>query len=218
MAPARQSEAANANRTAEFQYASIYSVDAIVPATAPIFCRHFPLSRSTSAFFHRQRGGAIYFASLCSMHHCIRSGMAKPKSKSAANDNTIAYAIGTTLFCLVLGFVLFLPRLNASHKIAPTVAYASFGPMVIHVSGYAFSATMAVQTGAADAKWAAQNKKALGQILQATLTKADPRNLRGRNGLLSLQDELTVAANAAFNTEKVQSVLFTDFLLETDDN
>lgn len=167
-------------------------------------------------------GSAIYFAIPLSGASLHTIGMPIPKSSSKANvkpavqanGRAISYTAGIVLFCIVLGFILIWSRLGIGQKNQPTIAYASIGPLVTHGRGYAMAATMALQTSAADAKWAAQNKNALSEVLKATLAKADPRALHGANGLVALQETLKLATNTALHTEQVQRVLLTDFILQ----
>jgi flagellar basal body-associated protein FliL len=142
--------------------------------------------------------------------------MAQAKSKPKANTNSVAYAVAVALLCLALGFAFAWSRLSPALERKPTVAYASIGPLVVRLQGYAFSANLAVQTSVADAKWVDKNKRALSEVLQQALANADPDRIRKPNGLLPLQETLKDAANAAFNTEQVQNVLFTDFLIQSD--
>lgn len=138
----------------------------------------------------------------------------KAPSKARAIGNGIA--VGIALFCLVLGFVLVWSGFDIAPKTQSPVAYVSFGPMVTRVPGYAFSTTMAVQTSAADAKWTTQNRKAISAVLQEALAKVDPHALRTPDGLAGLQETLKLATNRTLQTEQVQNVLLTDFVLEKD--
>jgi flagellar basal body-associated protein FliL len=123
------------------------------------------------------------------------------------------------MVCLILGFAFLWFRAGSTaHVPTPDVAYAKFGPVGVQLNGYAFSATLAVQTSAEDTEWANQNKQALNDVLHAALSKVDPATLRKPANFLPLQETLKAAANTAFNTDRVQSVLITDFVMESDNN
>jgi flagellar basal body-associated protein FliL len=139
------------------------------------------------------------------------------KAKTAAQDYSIVYAVGIALFCLILGFVLVSSGLRHSQRVKSTVAYAHLEPVLVRVQGYAFSASIAIQTSAGDAKWAARNRHTLSDLFQTEMAKANPQQLRAPNGLLPLQETLKQAANTALHTEQVQNVLITDFLMEAED-
>jgi flagellar basal body-associated protein FliL len=143
-----------------------------------------------------------------------------PKKKKNTDDWRSAYIVAIAVFCLVVGFLLAWSQLkhvkNFGLKAEPPVAYTSIGPMVVHLNGYEFSASMAIQTREADAEWINKNKDALNDVLHSVLVKADPQQLRQPNGLLPVQEQLKKAANAAIHGDQIQNIYFTDFVMESD--
>lgn len=139
--------------------------------------------------------------------------------KARTSINTLAYATGVALACVVLVFVViwayFKPVLY-QFKFTPDVAFASFGPIHIENRGYTFNASLALQTRPDDARWARDNKKKLNDLLFRALYDTNPEIMRSPAGLVQVQETLAKTANTAFERPYVLQVLFTDFVIQTD--
>ncbi len=130
-------------------------------------------------------------------------------------DNTVAIAACFGLFTLVVGFGLAALYFKNANKVRPDVAYATFAPVVIHSQDYSIAASFVLQTTPANAAWVEKNKKELDTILKSALNSVDPSSVLSPDGLQTLQTTLASTTNSVFKTEKVQQILFTDFVLQS---
>lgn len=137
--------------------------------------------------------------------------------KRPARDNLLVKAVAVVLVVLAAGFVLTWIYLQYADKQSREINYLRFPSVAISRDGHSISASFAVRTSAADAKWASRNKLALEQIMKQTLLAVDPVRVRAPNGLQALQETVRAASNVTLQTDKVQEVLVTDFLVSEGD-
>lgn len=138
--------------------------------------------------------------------------------KKKGNDHRMAYIAGAVLTCLVLAFVIGWGYFKPLQEPAGTdVAFTTVGPLIIASHGYAFSATLAVQTTADDGDWAKKNVKKMTDALHQTLFDTDPAAMRDPSGLVKVQHALEQVLNRTFDQARVQRVLFTDFVIQADE-
>ena len=96
------------------------------------------------------------------------------------------------------------------------IDYAIIGPLIISNDNYSLAARIAFQTSKENAGWAKKNQPSLRKVAETTLSGIDPKKVNAPGGLAKLQDLLKNSANQQLNTDKVEQVLFIDFLLQTD--
>jgi flagellar basal body-associated protein FliL len=121
----------------------------------------------------------------------------------------VAFTVITVLALLLSGFYF---AWISTQRHAP-VAYAKFDSIVITNETYSIKTDIAVQVLSDDEIWLKKNKTSIGNILRNSLANADPKIATRPNGLLTLQEALKKASNKAFNTDTIQNVFFTDFIL-----
>ena len=136
-------------------------------------------------------------------------------AKVVKKDRSIAITAGVSLLVLVIGFGLTWLYLQYANTVRPDVAYAAFGPLRVDAPAYSIAARLALQTSPGDAAWAKKNHKQLELVFKEALNNADPERIRAPNGLVALQKSLAEASNAALKTTKVQQILFTDFIMQS---
>jgi hypothetical protein len=138
-----------------------------------------------------------------------------------ARDPWSVYTVGTALVILAVGFTLAWFYMQYREKLSSEVNFLMLPPIAISHSGHSMSATIAVQTSAADAGWASENKRALEQVVKRVLMEADPRKVSGvptaPAGLEALQHTLREACNVELRTTRVQDMLLTEFLVSEGD-
>lgn len=136
-------------------------------------------------------------------------------AKASKNDTSIILPASLLLLALVVAFGLAWLYLKNANKVRPDVAYSSFGPVVVRAEEYSIAASFALQTSPADVSWIEQHHKELDILLRQALTGADPARIRSPNGLQALQSALKETGNTALKTQKIQQVLFTDFIIQS---
>jgi flagellar basal body-associated protein FliL len=135
--------------------------------------------------------------------------------KEKQSDNFTLYVVGGALAVVLVGFVVAWFYFQQSRQMEPTVAYSTFGPMVVRASEFSVRATVTVQTDNDHASWMDANKKQLDYALQTALGQIDPDKARKPDGITYLQTTLQQATNGALKTNNVQQILLTDFIIQT---
>jgi flagellar basal body-associated protein FliL len=138
-------------------------------------------------------------------------------SQRPAHEHRVMYVVGIVLVILVLGFCGAWLYLQHVRQLDREVSYFRLPSVAVSRNGHSMSATFAIKTNGNDANWGAQNNRALEQVMRQVLTDADPQRTHAPGGLQKLQETLKAASNAALNTDKVQEVLVTDFLVSEGD-
>ena len=137
--------------------------------------------------------------------------------KKKGNDTRIAYYAAISVACLVLGFIIGWGYFKVmQQRVDADVAFTIIGPLNISTQGYSFSATLALQTRPDDADWAKKNTRALTDALHQALSDTDPETMRTPAGLVTIQNGLARMLNSSSDQSRVQQVMFTDFILESD--
>lgn len=132
-------------------------------------------------------------------------------------DFSLPTVIAGALALLAAGFALAWFYLQHRERMQWETHYLTLPPVAISRDGHSMAATIAVRTTAADAGWIADNKRALQQVAHRVLMEADPQRMQAPDGLRALQTSLREATNAALQTDSVQEMLLTDFLLSDHD-
>ncbi|MBC7499465.1 MAG: flagellar basal body-associated FliL family protein [Herminiimonas sp.] len=136
--------------------------------------------------------------------------MLKPKK-----ERSIVVTASLVVAALVVAFAMTWIYLQYASKVRVDVAYAPFKPVVVRAQDYSIAASFVLQTSTADAAWVAKNQKQLEAVLQEALNEADANGIRAPNGLQALQVSLRNISNEALQTTKIQQVLLTDFIIQS---
>lgn len=136
--------------------------------------------------------------------------MLKPKK-----ERSIVVTASLVVAALVVAFAMTWIYLQYASKVRADVAYAPFKPVVVRAQDYSIAASFVLQTSTADAAWVAKNQKQLEAVLQEALNEADANGIRAPNGLQALQVSLRNISNEALQTTKIQQVLLTDFIIQS---
>lgn len=137
--------------------------------------------------------------------------MAKP----IKNPRPILLTAGLSLVVIASAILLTWLYLKNANKIRPTVAYSSFAPVVVRGPEYSIAATFALQTSPGDKSWVDKHQTQLTEVFKDALNGVDPAILRAPNGLLAVQKSMKEIGNTALKTEKIQQILFTDFIMQS---
>jgi len=141
--------------------------------------------------------------------------MAKPAKKQT--DHFMAYTVGLALTIVLIGFVAAWFYFRHGSVSESPVAYATIGPLVIQSPQYSIRATVAVQAAQGQAAWLENNKQSLQFALQAALADVNQQRVRQPDGLAYLSKTLKQRVDDALHTDKVQDILLTDFIIQSND-
>ena len=131
-------------------------------------------------------------------------------------DRFVTIAISAMIIVLLCAFVGTWLWWRQNHPATISPAYATLAPLIVSTDAYSVSARIALQSGSEDAQWVKQNDAALRRVLASTLLTLDPRQVHAPGGLMALQSLLLDAIHRQLSTDKVEQLLLTDFILQTD--
>ena len=137
-------------------------------------------------------------------------------SKLASRDRFVTTTTIVIVALLLLSFGAFGLYWQGLQRVDDSVSYAIVGPLTISTENYSMAARVAVQTSKDNADWARKNQAALRRIIETELAAVNPQQVHAPGGLLMLQRILKEAAMRDLRTDKVEQMLFTDFILQTD--
>lgn len=125
-------------------------------------------------------------------------------------------AISAMIIVLMGAFIATWFWWRQNHPALITPDYVALGPLIVSTDTYSVSARIALQSDSADAEWVKQNDAALRRVLQAALMTLDPQQVHSPGGLAALQARLLKTIHEQLSTDKVELLLLTDFILQTD--
>ena len=138
-------------------------------------------------------------------------------AKKAAREKNLLSIVVIAAAVLAAGFGLTWLYMQHKEKQSREIAYLRLPPVAISRDGHSMSATFAIRTSVADADWASKNKFALEQVMKKALLEADPVAARVPGGLQAMQEKVREVANATLQSQRIQEVLVTDFLVSEGD-
>lgn len=138
-------------------------------------------------------------------------------AKKAARDKNLRNVIAIVVAILAVGFGGAWLYMQHKDKQEREIAYLKLPTVAISRDGHSMRASFAIRTSAADAAWAAKNKAMLEQVMQKALLDADPAAARAPGGLQALQVKVREVANTTLQSQRIQEVLVTDFLVSEGD-
>lgn len=136
--------------------------------------------------------------------------------KPAPRDQFVTTTTIVIVALLLLSFGVFGLYWQGLRHVDESVSYAIVGPLTISTEAYSMAARVAVQTSKDNADWARKNQAALRRIIEIELAAVNPQKVHAPGGLLMLQHILKEAAIRDLRTDKIEQMLFTDFILQTD--
>ncbi|OWW22654.1 hypothetical protein [Noviherbaspirillum denitrificans] len=139
-------------------------------------------------------------------------------AKQAAREKNLPLIIAIAIAVLAVGFGGAWLYMQHKEKLERQITYLKLPPVAISHDGFSMRATFAIRTSAADAEWATKNKSTLEQVMKKALLDADPVAAREPGGLQALQEKVRQVGNAALQSQRIQEVLVTDFLVSEGDS
>lgn len=138
-------------------------------------------------------------------------------AKKAAREKNLLPIIAIVVAVLAAGFGGAWLYFQHKEKLERGITYLKLPSVAISHGGHSMRATFALRTSAADAEWASKNKATLEQVVQRALLEADPVAARAPGGLHALQEKVREVGNATLQSQRIQEVLITDFLVSEGD-
>jgi flagellar basal body-associated protein FliL len=135
----------------------------------------------------------------------------------ATSDHKLASIIGVVVAVLAAGFAAGWLYMQHKERQSREITYLKLPSVAISRDGHSMSATFAVRTSRTDADWASKNKDVLEQVMKRALLEADPVAARQPGGLQKMQEQVRGIANSTLQSERIQEVLVTDFLVSEGD-
>lgn len=138
-------------------------------------------------------------------------------AKKPAREKNLRNLIAVVVVILAVGFGGAWLYMQHKDKQTRDITYLNLPSVAISRDGHSMRATFAIRTSAADADWASRNKSTLEQVMQRALLEADPVAARAPGGLHALQERVREVSNATLQSQRIQEVLLTDFLVSEGD-
>ena len=138
-------------------------------------------------------------------------------AKNSAHEKNLRNLIVAVVAVLAVGFGGAWLYMQQKEKQTSAITYLKLPSVAISRDGYSMRATFAVRTSAADAEWASRNRLSLAQVMQKALQEADPMATRSPGGLKALQERVREVTNTTLQSQRIQEVLVTDFLVSEGD-
>ena len=142
--------------------------------------------------------------------------MASGSPSTTRRDRFVTVTISVMIALLLCAFAASWLWWRHTHPATIVPDYAMLGPLVVTTEAYSVSTRIALQSGEADAEWVKQHDAALRKILESTLMTLQPQQVHAPGGLAALQGQLLEAIHRQLSTNKVEQLLLTDFILQTD--
>lgn len=172
-------------------------------------------ARSACAYALCSRTPAICYtvphSDLKRMRMAATIKLAKPRK----NEYFATFTMGAILMLLVGGFIAAWLHVNSAPKIVVVTAYTQLGSMVIATQNHTIRANISIQTSKEHEEWGKKNKIVIDGIVKNYLADESTQKIIAKNNLATLQNTLKNLANTTLDTDKVEAILITDFLLVT---
>jgi hypothetical protein len=128
-------------------------------------------------------------------------------------DNTLLYTVGGSIAALVIGFGGAWVYLQHHARLRAEPFFSQPVAVVTATSEHSVAATFAIRATGAEAGWVRAHRSAIEQIVKHALSETDLLAAIGPQGLGALQASLRDLVNKKLNTDYVQEVVITDFLV-----
>lgn len=94
-------------------------------------------------------------------------------------------------------------------------SYTEFGPIVVRTSQYSLKTKLSLQTSNDNLQWANANRIKMKAVLENTMAGLDFDQVRSAGGIAYVEKTLRDAANQQFQTQNVEGILLTDFIIQS---
>ncbi|MFZ6656599.1 flagellar basal body-associated FliL family protein [Undibacterium sp. TJN19] len=130
-----------------------------------------------------------------------------------ARDRFGIYAAIIVLLGLAIMLALFFYVRTVNYN-AAGLAYATLPQQVANVDGQVVRMQITIQVRDEDSEWLSENKKSLANLFQIELGKVNPDDLHSETGFELVRAQLKAGLNKSMQTDKIESVLINELLMQ----
>jgi len=123
-------------------------------------------------------------------------------------------AVLVALLVVAIGFVAAWFYFKPAAVTSP-FSYTEFGPIVVRTSQYSLKTKLSLQTSNDNLQWANANRIKMKAVLENTMAGLDFDQVRSAGGIAYVEKTLRDAANQQFQTQNVERILLTDFIIQS---
>ncbi|MBI3712319.1 MAG: hypothetical protein HY253_05055 [Burkholderiales bacterium] len=135
------------------------------------------------------------------------------KAAKSGQDRFAIYA--AVIVFLILGIATyFIYQNRMAHRNAANLTYIELKQSIVNDQGAVARLAVTVQVNIGDEDWLKKNEATMNVLFRKELTVVDIDTLRNKEGIVEFQEELKRKINFQHKTDKVQSVMFTELLLQ----
>lgn len=136
-----------------------------------------------------------------------------PQAKEPSRDRFATYAAWVVIVVfLVIAVIVY--QMRFANKVVPESSYVELKESIVNDQKIVARMTVTVQVKAADQEWLRANQQVLNEHFRKETSALDLNAMRTKEGIVEAQEELTRRFNLILGTNKIQSVLITDLLLQ----
>lgn len=135
------------------------------------------------------------------------------RKQQGKEDHPILKTLLVVFLLLALGFVgAWIYQRNAQ-RFESVSKYTLIKPIAISQHGYGISATVAVQVREKDVRWSYAQNERMELLLKEALVGLNLDAALTPGGLAAVQEEMAQMLRTKLDTDKIQAVYITDFLV-----
>lgn len=143
------------------------------------------------------------------------SGKAYKHDKSAKSGQDRFAIYAAVIVFLILGAATYFVYQNrVAGRNPANLTYVELKQTIVNDQGAVARLAVTVQVNIGDEDWLRENEASMNVLFRKELTVFDIDILRDKAGILEFQEELKRKINFQLKTDKVQSVMFTELLLQ----
>lgn len=114
-------------------------------------------------------------------------------------------------FAMLLGIFFYIRSVTSN---TAGLSYFVLPQQVANLNGQVVRMQVTVQVRTEDKEWLFENKKILTNIFQIEFAKIDPDDLHSEEGFDTVRAQLRSGLNTALQTDKIESVLINELLMQ----
>jgi len=137
----------------------------------------------------------------------------KSKPKASQSDNTVAYLLLSIVVVAIIAFMGWM-YFQYKERTASTIAYTSFGPMIVRGSEFSMRTSLSVQSRNGNASTVSEQGKQIEFALQSAFSELDPHRAKQPDGITYVQQVARDSVKSVLGAASVEDVLITDFIIQ----
>lgn len=143
------------------------------------------------------------------------SGKAHRHDKAAKSGQDRFALYAAVIVFVILGIAtFFIYQHRLANRNAANLTYVELKQSIVNDQGAVARLAVTVQVNLGDEDWLKENEASMNVLFRKELTVVDIDTLRNKEGIVEFQEELKRKINFLHKTDKVQSVMFTELLLQ----